>query len=285
MLNVTQLLADEVSKRLSANFATTFGGPDSGHLALAMRAARDALARIATSDALYHNVEHTCYVTLVGLQILLGRQIVLGDVTRADWSNMVVALLCHDIGYVRGICASDGDRRVATGIQNHTIRFGDGSSDAALMPIHVDRGKRFVVENFANADALIDTDVILECIERTRFPVPNECWYLQTDDYPGLVRGADLIGQLSDPRYLHKLAAVFFEFEEIGFNSNTGYRKPGDLLLAYPAFFEKNVAPFIPQAVRYLEQTVEGREILVSLHRNLDEARRPEQPQIVARHA
>lgn len=273
MLNVTQLLAEEVSNRLGANFAVSFGGADTGHLALATRAVREALDRIATSDALYHNVEHTVYVTLVGLQILLGKQILEGDVSREDWLNVVVALSCHDIGYVRGVCLGDQSERVATGISNHTIRIGDGDSDAVLMPIHVDRGKRYVAENYLHGEAMIDITVVQGCIERTRFPVPNEPLHLQTGDYPGLVRGADLIGQLSDPRYLHKLAAVFYEFEEIGFNSNTGYQKPGDLLNAYPSFFEKNVAPFIPESVRYLEQTKDGREILASLYRNLELAR------------
>lgn len=274
MLNVTQLLADEVANRLGANYAVSFGGADSKYLDHAIRASRDALQRIATSDALYHNVEHTVYVTLVGLQILLGKQILHGDVSREEWLNVAVALMCHDIGYVRGVCANDALERIATGIKNHTIRCVDGSSDAALMPIHVDRGKRYTAENFGGNSA-VDIAFVQACIERTRFPVPDDPSYQQVGDYPGLVRGADLIGQLSDPRYLHKLAAVFYEFEEIGFNVTTGYRKPGDLLQAYPLFFERNVTPYISEALRYLEQTKDGREIIASLYHNLDLAREP----------
>ena len=92
--------------------------------------------------------------------------------------------------------------------------------------------------------------------------------------YPGLVRGADLIGQLSDPRYLQKLPAVFYEFEEIGFNVAMGYRSPGDLLASYPAFFETRVEPYIDAAVGYLQQTDEGRDILSHLYANLDQARK-----------
>ncbi|MCC7120184.1 MAG: metal-dependent phosphohydrolase [Gammaproteobacteria bacterium] len=276
MLNITELLAAEVANRLGSNYAVMFGGADSGHLTAAALIAQRALTSIANSDALYHNVEHSVYVTVVGMQILLGRQILAADVTRDDWLNVTVALLCHDIGYVRGICAIDGIERLATGIGNQSVRVAAGSSDAALMPLHVDRGKRYVSEQFATVQPLIDTAVVQACIERTRFPVPDDPWYQQTADYPGLVRGADLIGQLSDPRYLHKLAAVFYEFEEIGFNRTTGYRKPGDLLQAYPAFFEKNVAPFIADAERYLQQTKDGREILASLYRNLEAARQPD---------
>lgn len=286
MLNITHILATELAQRLAANYAVMFGGGDACHLDAAEHIARRALDRIATSDALYHNVEHSVYVTVVGIQILLGRQIAAADVSPADWLNVVTALVCHDIGYVRGICANDGADCLATGIGNQSARPPAGTSDAALMPIHVDRGKRYVAEQFGVAGAVeVDVEMVQGCIERTRFPVPDDPAYLRTDDYPGLVRAADLVGQLSDPRYLHKLSAVFFEFEEIGYNSQTGYRRPGDLLNAYPAFFARNVAPFIVDAERYLQRTKDGREILASLYRNLDAARRPQPGLPLAREA
>ncbi|MBI4695040.1 MAG: metal-dependent phosphohydrolase [Gammaproteobacteria bacterium] len=275
MLNVTELLATQVAERLRANYADLFGGAEPERLHAAIQMAHDVLTRIGKSDALYHNVEHTVHVTLVGIEILRGRHAHLHDLTPRDWLNVVVGLLCHDVGYVRGICSSDGLDRFATGVNNHMTWIASGTSDAALMPFHVDRGKRFVSEHFGVTSKLIDEDVVLACIERTRFPVPTDPWYHQTGDYPGLVRGADLIGQLSDPRYLNKLAAVFFEFEEIGFNQSTGYRRPGDLLYSYPAFFDSNVAPYIGDAEFFLRQTAGGRDVIASLYGNLEEARRP----------
>ncbi len=276
MLNVTQLLSAEVAKCLETSFAASFGATAPGHLKVASRAAHEVLGRIATSDALYHNVEHTTYVTLVGIQILLGKQILEGDVTPNDWLNVVIALLCHDVGYVRGINHQDREARVATGVHNQTANVVQGGSDATLMPLHVDRGKRFVADNFNHVPVAVDIEFVQSCIERTRFPVPAESPYQNIGDYPGLVRGADLIGQMSDPRYLHKLAAVFYEFEEIGFNANTGYRHPRDLRAAYPGFFARNVAPYISASEKYLQQTTDGREILRSLYHNLESAREDE---------
>jgi len=106
--------------------------------------------------------------------------------------------------------------------------------------------------------------------------VPADSSYLLTHDYPGLVRGADLIGQLSDIRYLRKFSAIFYEFEEIGFNEGTGYGMPGDLLEAYPLFFENSVHPYIAECVRILETTEQGREIVDNLYVNLDDARQPD---------
>ena len=60
---------------------------------------------IANSDALYHDVDHTMMVTLVGQEILRGRHIKT-QLAPVDWLHYTVATLCHDIGYVRGVCAA-----------------------------------------------------------------------------------------------------------------------------------------------------------------------------------
>lgn len=272
MLNVTEVLTTIISDRATAHFRAAYPRAATMPLDLAVAVAHTALAAIGRSDALYHNVEHTTHVTLVGLQILRAKQERERNVSAATWCNTVIALLCHDIGYVRGLCRADTTQALVTGSDGPLFKACVGTSDAVLMPIHVNRGKRFIEEQFGDSP-LVDIGFVNACIERTRFPVPDDPWYAQTSDYPGLVRAADLIGQLSDPRYLNKLAAIFYEFEEIGFNDAMGYARPGDLLSAYPGFFDKSVAPYINPAVDYLARTGEGRDILLHLHANLETAR------------
>lgn len=269
MLDVTQVLAGIVTERAEAHFASLYPEGEPERLALVGRAARLALESIADSDALYHNIEHTTHVTLVGLEVLKARHERDGDVLEQDWSNCVLALLCHDIGYVRKLCHSDNPESISTGQGTRPMRNVVGSSDAMLMPVHVNRGKQFVEETFLG-EPLADVGFINACIERTRFPVPDDAWYRQTGDFPGLVRASDLIGQLSDPRYLNKLAAIFYEFEEIGFNELTGYVCPGDLLTGYPDFFSSSVAPYIDVATDLLESSEAGRDILAHLYANLE---------------
>ena len=272
MLNVTSVLTSIVSECATEHFRALYPRASGARLDLAVTVAHTAFAAIARSDALYHNVEHTAHVTLVGLQILKAKQERERVVSPETWCNTVTALLCHDIGYVRGLCRADSSNALATGLEGQTFRAVAGTSDAILMPVHVNRGKRFIDEHFFDSD-LVDTRFVNACIERTRFPVPDDPWYAQTDDFPGLVRAADLIGQLSDPRYLSKLSAIFYEFEEIGFNNALGYHRPGDLLTAYPTFFDKSVAPYIGVAASHLERSVEGRDILSHLYGNLATAR------------
>jgi biotin carboxyl carrier protein len=66
-------------------------------------AARLVIERIAGSDALYHDCEHTALVTLCVQDILRGRRLE-RTVTPGDWGHAILAALSHDIGYVRGIC-------------------------------------------------------------------------------------------------------------------------------------------------------------------------------------
>lgn len=273
VLDLNQILRAEVGDKLETTFHAMFRGEYLQYLENAKEVCSLALSKLDECDALYHNTEHSARVTLVGLQILLGKQTTTHDVTPSDWLNVVVALVCHDIGYVRGICAADRGPNLATGIADNKSYIAEERSDAALMPVHVDRGKTFVGEALASVN-LIDEKFVQSCIERTRFPVPASSWYALTDDFPGLVRGADLIGQLSDPAYLSKLPAIFYEFVEVGFNESMGYSSPGDLLLNYPAFFKRSVKPYIADTEFFLKQTVGGREILAALYKNLDDAGR-----------
>ena len=67
----------------------------------------------------------------------------------------------------------------------------------------------------------MDTEII---IERARFPVSNEEDRQEHKDFPGLLRAADLIGQLADPRHIDKISALFTEFTETGSRRNSAHQ-------------------------------------------------------------
>jgi hypothetical protein len=267
MFNPTKLLIEAFVPELTAAYYSAYGGLKSDYAEIIAWIGNMALENIANSNALYHNVEHTIFVTLVGQEILRGKHIREGGVSCEDWLHFVISLVCHDIGYVKGVCRQDriGLRRYATGESDRTVTLAFGSTDASLTPYHVDRGKLFVGERFGG-HKLIDAQILKANIELTRFPVPLDSDHQDTINYPGLVRAADLIGQLSDPRYLQKIAALFYEFEETGVNKQLGYRHPEDLRLNYPKFYWNSVYPYIQDASEYLKLTQEGKQILANLY-------------------
>lgn len=270
MFNPTTIVTNSLTESLKAGYRKTYGNLQSDCARLIEQAVSLAVGNIARSDALYHNVEHTVLVTLVGQEILRGKYIREGNISRENWLEAIISWLCHDIGYVKGICSQDrhSQRLYATGTDSNPIYLESSKTDASLTPYHVDRGKMFVQENFADSDS-IDVQAIVRNIELTRFPVPNDEEHSCTFNYPGLVRAADLIGQLSDPRYLQKMPALFYEFEEIGTNKTLGYRHPGDLRSGYPKFFRNVVSGYIQEALQHLEMTVAGKEIIANLYGNV----------------
>ena len=270
MFNPTEEIISGCVKRLQAGYYQVYGSFKADYADIIARAGSMVLENIANSDALYHNVEHTVLVSLVGQEILRGKYIREGNVSSEDWLHFIISLLCHDIGYLKGVCSQDKaeERLYATGLGDTMLELPFGSTDASLTPFHVDRGKLFIEERFAS-HRLFDTEILKRNIELTRFPVPADDDHSDTVNYPGLVRAADLIGQLSDPRYLQKISALFYEFEETGMNKTFGYRNPGDLRKNYSSFYWNVVFPYIEQALRYLELSLCGKQIVANLYANV----------------
>jgi hypothetical protein len=272
MFNATEVIADALGDRLAAAYTRAFSGREPRYTETIAEAARLILERIGASDALYHSAEHTALVTLVGQDILRGERL-RRDVTAEDWLHFTLATLTHDIGYVRGICRDDRPGSYVVDATGKTVSPPRGASDAFLGPWHVERSKIAVRERFGE-HPFIDSDRICGAIELTRFPVPEDKDYAGADNEAGLLRAADLIGQLADPFYQRKLNALFYEFEEIGCNARLGYASPADLADEYPRFFWSRVEPYIGNGLGYLELTVEGRQWIANLYCNIFELER-----------
>jgi len=237
-----------------------------------------SLERNADSDALYHDVEHTLMVTLVGQEILLGKHIREGGITPDDWLHFMVSLLCHDIGYVRGVCVGDGGGAYVIDQTGNTFSPPKGASDASLTPYHVERGKIFVRERFSQLD-MLDVDRVVAGLELTRFPVPDVGDARDTSGTAGLVRAADLVGQMGDPNYMRKINRLFHEFEETGASKKMGFSSSADLAAGYSNFFFQAVGPYIGEGLNYLRMTQEGKQWIANLYAHIFAAEH-DQPQL-----
>ena len=272
MITVPELAAEALGSFLAEHMGRRFGSTDPGLIELGQSAARLAIDCIGNSDALYHNVEHTMLVTLVGYDILKGRRL-LTETNASDFAHLIAACLFHDIGYVRGILKGDSaDDGYIIDARGNRAKLPRGSSDAALFPYHVDRSKLFVMDRIGKIKSL-DAARIANAIEFTRFPSPHD-----GDDSDGelgtLVCAANLIGQLGDPHYLRKANALYYEFEEVGMNKQLGYTSPADLTDLYPQFYWNSVSPQIQSAIRYLNVTSSGRQWIANLYSNVFRAER-----------
>ena len=228
MLNINMLKIEAVMKLLQESYELNYGmmAPEFGNI-LAW-AGNLALENIANSDALYHDVDHTIMVTMVGQEIIKGKHLKEGGVTPIDWLHYMLALLFHDIGYVKGICRMDYGNKIDSGVNDEMVEIDINGTDAALTQYHVDRSKLFVKERF-ESQPLINADVVSSYIEMTRFPCPDDEAYQDTKSLAGLTRAADFIGQLGDPSHFQKIPALYYEFVETGADKKHNYKSPGDV--------------------------------------------------------
>lgn len=264
MFNPTNIVIDAFVESIRDNYMRIYGEMRPEFRNVLEFVARMVLENIANSDAPYHDMEHTIMVTQVGQQVLRGKHVVEGGVSPRTWLNFVISLLCHDIGYVRGVCKGDRDPSYVIDMSGEMVTLPRGATDASLTPYHVNRSQIFVKERFENASQ-IDHEAIMHNIEHTRFPLPEGREAVPNDSLPGILRASDLIGQLADINYLRKTPRLFTEFQETGSNERFGYKSPADLRESYPRFFWEMVSPYIDSSMSYLRVTQEGKAWIANL--------------------
>ena len=271
MINRQELTINVFVEQLRTAYHQTYGDINQDFGRIVAWCGRLALENIANSDALYHDVDHTIMVSLAGQAIIEGKHLREGGVTPRDWMHYMIAVLCHDIGYVKGVCRNDTREQFASGLGEEVVSISPEGTDVSLTPYHVNRSKLFVKERFGEGlledmTNHLDADRIASYIEMTRFPSPEEEMYKDTKGYGGLVRAADFIGQLGDPDYLRKTPALFYEFQELGLNEKFGYKSPNDMRKDYATFYWKRVDAYIQDALVYLRLTDDGKQWIANMH-------------------
>src|SRR6202049_4619281 len=132
MITVPELAAEALGSFLTTHMGRRFGSAHANLIEALQSAARLALECIGNSDALYHNVEHTMLVTLVGYDIMKGRSLLVST-SASDYAHLIAACLFHDIGFVRGILTGDGEDGYVIDADGGRVKLLRGSSDAALI--------------------------------------------------------------------------------------------------------------------------------------------------------
>jgi hypothetical protein len=90
MITVPELAAEALGSFLTTHMGRRFGSAHANLIEALQSAARLALECIGNSDALYHNVEHTMLVTLVGYDIMKGRSLLVST-SASDYAHLIAA--------------------------------------------------------------------------------------------------------------------------------------------------------------------------------------------------
>jgi len=154
-----------------------------------------------SSNTKYHNLEHTCAVTLATARLIHGLHVQGQSFSARVIQIGIIGALFHDTGLIQTEEEIEG-----TGAQ-YTIDHEDRSK--ALM-------EKYLSDKSFPAEDILDCSHIIMCTKLA----------LSLDDIPfnsdeiktmGKILGsADLVAQMADRNYLEKLPLLFLEFKEAG---------------------------------------------------------------------
>lgn len=267
MFRPSDIIIDAFVTRLTGDYVGAFGDGNAAHIDTIVHVARMSLNRIARSNALYHNIDHTMLVTLVGQEMMRGRMVRDGDVSAGDWINFVASLLCFAVGFSRGACPGDDGDRLVVGDDGAVVTPPRGATDGWLWPYFTDRSKIFVRHYFRD-HPMLNSEAMAANIEYSRFPPPTDRNH-ETATYPGLLRAAHLIGAVADPNFVLKMPPLMQELEESGMAALLGYADVADFRIGYPKLFWDVLYPRIAHGMELLSYTGEGRVWLANMHAHL----------------
>ena len=275
MFRPSDIIIDAFVKRLSRDYLETFGERAPEHHDTILEVARMVLARVARSDALYHDLVYTFLVTLVGQDILRGRIARDADVVPNDWVHFLASLLCSNVGIVRGTCPGDAGNTCVTGTNAQTVELPRGATDGALWPYRAERATIFVHHHFRE-HPILEWEALAASMEYSRFPPPLERDH-ETASYPGLLRAAHLIAMVADPNFTLKINRLFLQARESGIADKLGYTTAPEFIARYPKFFWRVLHPLIGEAMELLDYTGGGRVWVANMQAHLlvEEHRQP----------
>ena len=175
------------------------------------------------SNTKYHNLEHTCSVTLAAARLIHGLY-VQGRVFPPRLVQLcLIGALFHDTGLIQTEDETEG-----TGAR-HTI--GHEERSVALME------KFLSGKNFSKED-IRDCRHIIMCTELTlslaEIPFDSE----EVGTMGKVLGSADLIAQMADRGYQENLPLLFMEFEEAGVE---GFKSPLELFRKTEEFYRSVV--------------------------------------------
>ena len=267
MFKPSDILIDAYVERMRQDYRTVFDTGVPGHLECLSFVGRMALTRMAFTNAQYTNLTMTMLTTQVATDVLRGRAIGRGDVSSSDYLHFLAAALCYLLGFVRGAVKGDNGRTCVIDDKGATIELARGLSDGALYPWATERSKLFA-RQFFREHPLIDGERLADCIDYTEFPAPHDKNH-DTGTWPGLLRGAQTIAVVADPRFTQRLGYFYRQLKEANVAERLTLHSAGDLFQQLPTMFWKSLYPRIADAIDYLKYTGDGLTWLASMNAHM----------------
>jgi len=176
------------------------------------------------SNTKYHNLEHTCSVTLATARLIHGLHAQGQSLSTRVIELGLIGALFHDTGLIQ-----TKEERQGTGAQ-YTV--GHEERSIGLMEKYLG-ARGFAAEDINDCGHIIMATVLT--LPMAKIPFRSE----EIRTMGKILGSADLMAQMADRNYLEKLPLLFLEFEEAGM---PGFESPLELF--------KNTGDFYHSVVR-----------------------------------
>lgn len=171
------------------------------------------------SNTKYHDLEHTCAVTLATARLMHGVHLQGRKFSPRVVQLGIIGALFHDTGLIQAVGENHG-----TGAQ-YTIGHEDRS--IALM-------REYLSDKGVPQEDLLDCGHIIQCtilsLPTSKIPFRSE----EIEIMGKILGSADLAAQMADRNYLEKLPLLFLEFKEAGVE---GFETPLELFQNTEEFY------------------------------------------------
>lgn len=170
---------------------------------------------------LYHDMSHTLEVFMCGVRLMHGVHLSGDNLSDEEITQIMVAILMHDIGYAQ----RDGE---------------ESGTGAQYTQTHIYRGIEFMQQYFSERNISTKMrDEITGMILGTEHTKPFTRIEFSDDRsrmIARIVATADITGQMADRAYLEKLLFLYLEFKEAHFGS---YKSMYELLSKTNRFYDE----------------------------------------------
>lgn len=194
-----------------------------------------------SSDAWYHDLEHTNTVFLCTAAMLYGAHQEGLEISARGKLLVLACALFHDVGLIRREDENGGGTgaQFTIGHEDRSIRFMERYFDQHGFP----------AEDREDARSIILCTVLGKRVRDIEFSSEEIRCLGQ------ILGSADIVGQMADRAYLEKLLLLFREFREGGI---PGYESELDLLEKTPYFYHKVVKERLSEDFEHTDRFLEA---------------------------
>ena len=267
MVDFRSLQIEHFAEQVGYQHQRIYGSGEKTLLQDTLNLSRMALSKMAVSNSLFFNVNHTKRAGMMALQLLDGVLHQRGSVDPALFLNLVVSTLFSHVGLVGGILQED---EVRPNQPKEMYYIGDGefqtffgpSSNSVLWPFYINRSLLYIERNLSSVEYL-NTENIISAVKNSDVSLKSSTANRQEISYHA--RSAHVLSYTTQSQYNQWLVRLYRSLEEANLLDRYGFSDLGEFRKNYGAYFWKNLYSDLAYSIPLFKETGEGRDLLATL--------------------